>query len=73
MRAVKRLDDHKSDATIIARSVMSACSKEFDENVKVYSRYQKNGSEGQQQVARAARRSSLDGAIQIVLRNRQAR
>ncbi|SRR6266480_1739740 len=73
MRAAKRLDDHKSDPATIAAGMMSACGKEFDENVKVHSRYLGEGPEGRQKVARALRVSSLDSAMQIVLRNRQAR
>jgi hypothetical protein len=71
--AVKRLDDRKSDPATIARSMMSACGKQFDENVRVHSRYLTDGSAGQQKVAKALRVSSLDGAVQIVLRNRQIR
>ncbi len=69
--AVKRLDDRKSEPADVARRMMSACSKEFDENVKVHSRYLENGSEGRKKVASALRKSSIDGAIHIVLRNRQ--
>jgi hypothetical protein len=71
-RAAKRLDDHKSDPATIARGMMSACSTEFDDDVKVHSRYLENGLEGQQQVARALREASLDGAIQLVLVHRKA-
>jgi hypothetical protein len=72
VRMVKRLDDRKSDPAAVARRMMSACSKEFDENVKVHSRYLERGSEGQQKVASALRKSSTDGAMQIVLHNRQS-
>jgi hypothetical protein len=72
VRTVKRLDDRKSDPAAVARRLMSACSKEFDENVKVHSRYLQRGSEGQQKVASALRKSSTDGAMQIVLHNRQS-
>jgi hypothetical protein len=71
-RAAKRLDDHKSDPATIAKGMMSACSTEFDEDVKVHSRYLDNGLEGQQTVARALREASLDGAIQLVLAHRKA-
>jgi hypothetical protein len=69
--AAKRLDDRKSEPAAVARRMMSACSKEFEENVKVHSRYLENGSEGQKKVASALRKSSIDGAIQIVLHSRQ--
>jgi hypothetical protein len=72
VRSVKRLDDRKSDPAAVARRLMSACSKEFDENVKVHSRNLQGGSEGQQKVASALRKSSTDGAVQIVLHNRQS-
>jgi hypothetical protein len=73
IRAVKRLDDQKSDPATIARGALSACGREFDENVKVHTRYLQNGLEGQQKVAKAAREAGLDAGIQIVLRNRKAR
>jgi hypothetical protein len=72
VRNVKRLDDRKSDPAAVARRLMSACSKEFDENVKVHSRYLQSSSENQQKVASALRKSSTDGAVQIVLHNRQS-
>jgi hypothetical protein len=71
-RAAKRLDDHKSDAATIARGMLSACAAEFDEDVKVHSRYLED-LEGQQKVARALREASLDGAIQLVLSHRKAK
>ena len=70
--AVKRLDDRKSDPAAVAQRMMSACGKEFDENVKVHSRYLENGSEAQKKVASGLRKSSIDGAMQIVRHNRQA-
>src|SRR5256885_1615507 len=70
-RAAKRLDDHKSDPATIARGMLSACGAEFDDDVKVHSRYLED-LEGRQKVARALRETSLDIAIQIVLQNRQA-
>jgi hypothetical protein len=38
MRAAKRLDDRKSDPGTIAEAMISACSTEFDQKVRVYSR-----------------------------------
>jgi hypothetical protein len=73
IRTVKQLDDRKSDPAAVARRLMAACSKEFDENVKVHSRYSERGSESQQKIASALRKSSTDGATQIVLHNRQSR
>jgi hypothetical protein len=72
VKSVKRLDDRKSDPAAVARRLMSACSKEFDENVKVHTRYLERGSVGQQKVASTLRKSSSDGAMQIVLHNRQS-
>lgn len=69
--AARRLDDRKSNPATIARGMLSACGSEFDENVNVRSRYL-DDPEGRQKVAEALRESSLDGAIQLVLTNRQA-
>src|SRR4051812_26489857 len=57
IRSVKRLDDRKSEPAAIARRLMSACGKEFDKNVNVHSRSLERGSEGQQKVASALRKS----------------
>jgi hypothetical protein len=70
-RAARRLDDRKSDPAKIARGMLSACGAEFDENVNVRSRYLED-PEARQKVAGTLRESSLDGAIQLVLMNRQA-
>jgi hypothetical protein len=72
VRNVKRLDDRKSDPATVARRLMSACGKEFNENLKVHTRYLQSSSENQQKVASALRKSSTDGAVQIVLHNRQS-
>jgi len=69
-RAIKRLDDYKSDPTSIARGMMSACKAEFDELVDVHSRHLEN-LELKQKVARALRETRLDGAVQLVLTNRK--
>jgi hypothetical protein len=69
-RAAKRLDDYKSDPTSVAREMMTACRAEFDELVDVHSRHLKD-LELKQKVARAARETSLDGAVQLVLTNRK--
>ena len=69
-RAVKRLDDYKSDPTSIARGMMSACKAEFDELVDVHSRHLED-LELKQKVARALRETRLDGAVQLVLTNRK--
>jgi hypothetical protein len=70
VRAAKRLDDYKSDPTSIARGMMSACKAEFDELVDVRSRHL-GDLELKQKVARASRETSLDGAVELVLRNRK--
>jgi hypothetical protein len=70
-RAAKRLDDHKSDPATIARRMLSACTAEFDADVKVHSRYLED-VDGKQDVASRFRETSLDAAAQLVLRNRKA-
>ncbi len=70
MQAAKRLDDLKSDAATIAQAMLSACSTEFNQNVKVYSRGL--DLEGEQKVARMLREGSLGIAIRLVLSNRKA-
>jgi uncharacterized protein YcfL len=70
-RAAKSLDDHKSDPMTIAHGMLSACGVELDHEVKVYSRYL--DIEGEQKVAAAARQSSMDAAIQMILENRKAK
>jgi hypothetical protein len=72
MRAAKSLDDRKSDPGTIAEAMMSACSAEFDHNVKVHSRYLEEGLEGEQKVARAVRSEVYGSAIKMVLENRKA-
>ena len=69
-RAIKRLDDYKSDPTSIARGMMSACKAEFDELVDVHSRRVAD-LELRQKVARVLRETQLDGALQLVLTNRK--
>ena len=68
-RSAKRLDDRKSDPMTVARGMLSACGMEFDQEVKIYSRY--IDIEGEQKVAAAARQSSMDAAIQMILENRK--
>jgi hypothetical protein len=68
--AAKRLDDHRSDPASIARGMLSACATEFDADVRAHS--QNLDLQGQQQVANQLRETSLDSAIQLVLKNRQA-
>jgi hypothetical protein len=72
MRAAKSLDDHKSDPGTIAEAMISACSTEFRQNVKVHSRYLEEGLDGEQKVARSLRETSFGAAIKMVLENRKA-
>ena len=67
VRAAKRLDDHKSDPATIAQAMLSACAKEWDDEMKVYSR-----GPDREIVERKAKEGRLGTAIQIVLTNRKA-
>jgi hypothetical protein len=71
-RAAKRLDDRLSDPATIAHGMMAACSREFDAEVEVYSRYLEEGLQGREKVAQRARQASLDSAIELVLKNRKS-
>jgi hypothetical protein len=69
MQAAKRLDDRKSDPGTIAEAMISACSTEFGQNVKVYSRAL--DLDGEHKVARSLREGSYGSAIKMVLENRK--
>jgi hypothetical protein len=68
--AANRLDDYKSDPTLIARGMISACKAEFDELVDAHSSHLED-VELKQKVAGALRDTSLDGAVQLVFTNRK--
>jgi hypothetical protein len=67
MRAARSLDDRKSDPGTIAEAMLSACSAEWQQNVKVHCRGMSLDCQ------RAAREHEMVGAaIKIVLENRKA-
>jgi hypothetical protein len=68
-RAAKRLDDHKSDPTTIARGMLSACGAQFDEDVRVHSQHL--DSDGKRKVASRLRDDGLTIGVELVLKNRR--
>jgi hypothetical protein len=72
MGAAKRLDDHRSDPATIAQGALSACGKEFDATVEVFSRNYDNYLAVREKVSTQLRQTSMDFAIQRILINRKA-